>query len=41
LVIWGLIYFGFHSGDGVHILLIAVGIIILVRIVFSKQLGRR
>jgi tryptophan-rich sensory protein len=40
LVIWGLIYFGFHSGEGVHILLVAAGFIVLVRIIFSKQLGR-
>jgi len=40
LVIWGLIYYGFHSGNGIHILLLVAGIIVLVRIVFSKQLNR-
>lgn len=40
LIIWGLIYFGFHAGAGIHILLIVAGIIVLVRIAFSKQLNR-
>ena len=40
LIIWGIIYFGFHASAGIHILLIVAGIIVLVRIVFSKQLNR-
>jgi hypothetical protein len=40
LSIWGLAYFGFHSGDGIHILLLLAGMIVLIRIVLSKQLSR-
>lgn len=40
VIIWALIYFGFHSGDEIHILLVVAIIIVLVRIVFSKQLSK-
>ena len=39
IVIWGIIYFGFQTSGAVHILLGLAALIILVRIVFSKQLS--
>jgi hypothetical protein len=41
LVIWGIIFLGLHSGGSVHFLLAVAFLIILVRLIFSKQLGAR
>jgi len=41
LVIWGLIYWGFNSSSGIlHTLLVAAGVIILIRLIFNKQLSK-
>jgi hypothetical protein len=39
LVIWGIVFWGLHASGPVHLLLAAVGIIVLVRIIFNKQLS--
>jgi hypothetical protein len=39
VVIWGIIYLGFHTSGAVHILLGVAGFIILIRLVFNKQLS--
>ena len=41
LVIWGILFWGLHAVGPVHILLAGALFIILVRIVFSKQLKTR
>ena len=41
LVIWGILFWGLHAVGAVHILLVGALFIILVRLVFSKQLGVR
>jgi hypothetical protein len=41
IVIWGIIYWGLHGTGPVHFLLAAAGFIILVRLVFSKQLSKQ
>lgn len=38
LVIWGILFWGMHTVGAVHFLLAGAFFIILVRIVFSKQL---
>ncbi len=38
LVIWGIIFWGLHVSGPVHILLAIAGLIMLVRIIFDKQL---
>ena len=46
VIIWAMLYFGFTafnfgSFNLVHLLLIAAGILVLVRIIFSKKLPGR
>lgn len=41
LVIWGILYWGLHAVGPVHFLLAGALFIILVRLIFSKQLGTR
>jgi hypothetical protein len=41
LVIWGIIYWGFNASGAVHLLLAVAGVIILVRLIFSKQLANK
>jgi hypothetical protein len=41
LVIWGILFWGLHVVGAVHFLLVGALFIILVRLVFSKQLGVR
>ncbi len=41
LMIWGILFWGLHSVGAVHFLLGGAFFIILVRLVFSKQLGVR
>ncbi len=41
LVIWGILFWGLHAVGAVHVLLVAALFIVLVRLVFSKQLGVR
>nr|WP_321451349.1 DUF5670 family protein [uncultured Carboxylicivirga sp.] len=41
LVIWGIIFFGFNSSGAVHLLLAAAGLIILIRLIFDKQLTNK
>ena len=38
LVIWGILFWGLHAVGAVHILLVGAMLIILVRLVLSKQL---
>jgi uncharacterized membrane protein YbaN (DUF454 family) len=40
LVIWGILFWGLHLTGAVHVLLAGAFFIILVRLVFGKQLGR-
>lgn len=39
LIIWGILYWGLQAVGAVHFLLAAAFFIVLVRLVFSKQLG--
>lgn len=39
IIIWAIVFFGFDSYEYVHILLVLAGFIILIRIVFRKQLS--
>ena len=41
LVIWGIIFWGFNSSGSVHLLLAVAGVIVLVRLIFNKQLTRK
>lgn len=41
LVIWGILFWGLHAIGPVHFLLAAAGFIILIRLVFSKQLSKK
>jgi len=41
LVIWGILFWGLHAVGAVHFLLVGAFFIILVRLVFSKQLEVR
>ena len=38
LVIWGILFWGLHAVGAVHILLVGALLIILTRLVFSKQM---
>jgi tryptophan-rich sensory protein len=38
LVIWGILFWGLHAVGAVHILLVGALLIILARLVLSKQL---
>lgn len=38
IVIWGLVFWGFHAVGAVHLILAAALFIILFRLVFNKQL---
>jgi uncharacterized membrane protein YuzA (DUF378 family) len=38
LVIWGILFWGLHAVGAVHFLLVGALLIILARLVFSKQL---
>jgi hypothetical protein len=38
IVIWGIIFFGFHSSGTVHWLLVFAGLVIFIRIIFNNQL---
>jgi hypothetical protein len=40
-VIWGIIYWGFSATGPVHIIPAVAGFIILVRLVFNKQLSNK
>jgi len=41
IVIWGIVYWGLHATGPVHFLLVAAGLILLVRLVFSKKLSKQ
>jgi hypothetical protein len=38
LVIWGILFWGLHASGAVHLLLAVAGSIVLIRLIFSKQL---
>jgi hypothetical protein len=38
LVIWGILFWGLHAVGAVHILFVGALLIILARLVFSKQM---
>jgi uncharacterized ion transporter superfamily protein YfcC len=40
IVIWGIIFWGFNSAGVVHLLLAVAVIIILIRLIFNKQLSK-
>ena len=40
IVIWGIVFWGFNSSGIVHMLLVLAGFIILVRLIFNKQLSK-
>jgi len=39
VVIWGIVYFGFHTQGTVHVLLAAAIFIVIIRYFFYKQLS--
>lgn len=39
IIIWAIFVFGFHFTGFIHILLVLVAFIVLIRIVFNKQLS--
>lgn len=41
LIIWGILFWGLNASGAVHLLLAVAGGIILVRIVFDKQLSHK
>ena len=41
LVIWGILFWGLNASGPVHLLLGVAGLIILVRILFDKQLTNK
>ena len=41
IVIWGIVFWGLHAVGAVHIILAVALFIILVRLVFSKQLSTK
>jgi F0F1-type ATP synthase assembly protein I len=41
IVIWGIVFWGLHAVGAVHFILAAALFIILVRLVFSKQLSTK
>ncbi len=41
LVIWGILFWGLHASGPVHILLAVASFIVLVRLVFNKQLTNK
>ncbi len=40
LVIWGIIFWGLNGSGFVHVLLVLAGIIVLIRLIFDKQLSK-
>lgn len=40
IIIWGIVYFGLGSSSVIHILAVLAGFIVLVRLVFDKQLPK-
>jgi len=41
IIIWAIIFFGFDAYEYVHMLLVLAGFIILIRLVFRKQLSKK
>ena len=41
IVIWGIVYWGLHAVGPVHFILVVALFIILVRLVFGKQLSTK
>jgi hypothetical protein len=41
LVIWGIIYWGFKATGAVHIILVIAMFVVLLRLVFNKQLSNK
>lgn len=41
IIIWAIVYFGFDSYKYVHMLLLLAGFIVLMRLVFTKQLSNK
>ena len=40
-VIWGILVLGLNASGAVHILLAVAGIIVLIRLIFNKQLSNK
>ncbi|MGC9344383.1 MAG: lmo0937 family membrane protein [Bacteroidales bacterium] len=40
-VIWGILFWGLHATGPVHLLLAVAGFIVLVRLIFNKQLTNK
>lgn len=40
VVIWGILFWGLDARGAVHILLAVAGFIVLIRLVFNKQLSK-
>ena len=38
IVIWGIAFWGLHAAGAVHYILAAAALIILIRLIFSRQL---
>ena len=41
LVIWGILVWGLNASGAVHLLLAVAGVIVLVRLIFNKQLTHK
>lgn len=41
VIIWGILFWGLHAVGPVHLLLAVAGFIILVRIIFNRQLSNK
>lgn len=41
LVIWGILFWGLHSTGAVHLIPALAGFIVLVRLIFDKQLSNK
>ena len=41
MIIWGIVFLGFNPSGTIHLLLLLAVFIILIRIVFSRQLSNK
>lgn len=39
LVIWGILFWGLQASGAVHLLLAVAGVVVLIRLIFNKQLS--
>jgi hypothetical protein len=41
MVIWGILFWGLHASGPVHLILAVAGVVVLVRVIFNKQLTHK